>query len=1226
MCLFVLAPALLFGQTAILQEEQDFRFAEQLSEKGMDDMAALQFERFVENYPASLRAPEALFNAANSYQKIDSLAKAADLYLALLFKFPRSPIVDQALYNRASLLAETGDAETAAVSFDRIKLIAPSSELVPLAQLQAGRQFTRAGQLQKALDALYFILEDYPTHPLRFETRYEIARIRKEQGKIDLALGELNKLSGERISDEFFVNAALLKAELFDLTGQQTRADSVLWQVVQSPVENDSVAAAAYKLGYHLQVVGDYAGCNEAVKKTIEKNISNEWRARLGMLQGDNYYLQGKYQEASRAYESVRYRQIPAKLRMRAAYRRAFAMQKLDRKEAAIELLESALAEMDSLNDESVSVIKPDIIIQTATMLAEDGRPLKAVELLRQNLPKVDRPRQDQLLLAMAKLQEEKLSDYAAASRAYSTLLTLFPNSPHIDEAQFGIARCAEMSGDPEEAVAEYRRFLTNYPGADNYQNATSRYDYLRKFGPPTPQAAGEALNAFLTVNISGNLDASALLKWADVQFDVFHDYQKALLFLKRVLVAEGNERVDKPYVLHRISSAHRLLAEKAQKNGNAELASAHLDSAGTSALILKRSFSKTPWAYISNLEFLDWDLAQYHSSVERITHLDSLARSIPEGAGLDTLRQELELKLAGEIINSGQESPVYQLWDRAHRITLGVIEKAKSRRLRGKALLLGAYINQQIAKTDTAVVLLEKYIDENPDAANAAEMTFRLADLYQHNGELAKAASYFKLVKEKYFYSPYSGEAVNRLARILILLGRPGEARKLLEESIPTMPEKEERLFFNSFSNADAHWIWTRTFLVEDDKPAASKALQDFLQKNPDSQYRGPALLDLADLAHRSFKDHVALGYYEELVRTGDDSLAQVAMVKAADIYYDNGQYRNAADMYGELQNQVKGELLNHVSLREAMCEYKLGNGNKAEGLAQSYWNKFKDRNGQAQLLYEEGMYHLGRKSFKNAEKVFETLRDKYKDVPEGPRGELGLARLYVILNKTDDALNALTNITTKYNNPEIVATAYLNLADFYYENRQVENCIFAARKVLDLVQVGPVRAQAMDLLITSYDDFRMYDRAIALQREYLELYPGVKNRLNRQIKIGVLLYNMKEYDRAIAHLRDLKPLADAESEPEIQYWIAKCYADRGDTEKSIIEYLKVKFLSKPTRLPWGDTALYEAGLGYKKIGNFDKAIELLQQVVRERGATDQIGRFANQQIQEIKSLKENS
>ncbi|NOY60465.1 MAG: tetratricopeptide repeat protein, partial [Calditrichaeota bacterium] len=84
--------------------------------------------------------------------------------------------------------------------------------------------------------------------------------------------------------------------------------------------------------------------------------------------------------------------------------------------------------------------------------------------------------------------------------------------------------------------------------------------------------------------------------------------------------------------------------------------------------------------------------------------------------------------------------------------------------------------------------------------------------------------------------------------------------------------------------------------------------------------------------------------------------------------------------------------------------------------------------------------------------------------------------------------------------------------------------------------------------------------------------------------------------------------------------------YADRGDTEKAIIEFLKIKYLSKRTKLPWGATALYEAGRGYQKLGNLTKAKEMFQQVVRERGANDQIGRVANQQIQEINEKLKNS
>jgi tetratricopeptide (TPR) repeat protein len=155
--------------------------------------------------------------------------------------------------------------------------------------------------------------------------------------------------------------------------------------------------------------------------------------------------------------------------------------------------------------------------------------------------------------------------------------------------------------------------------------------------------------------------------------------------------------------------------------------------------------------------------------------------------------------------------------------------------------------------------------------------------------------------------------------------------------------------------------------------------------------------------------------------------------------------------------------------------------------------------------------------------------------------------------------------------------------------------------------------------LLIGAYDDVRLWDRAISHAREYVALYPDAGNATIMRTRIGRFLYDMKEYDRAISYLKELKQRVDATTETEIQYWIAKSYADRGNLETAISEFLKVKYVCKPTKMPFGVTALYEAGQIYKKIGEFDKAKELFQVVVRERGAGDQIGNAAQKQIDEI-------
>ena len=98
------------------------------------------------------------------------------------------------------------------------------------------------------------------------------------------------------------------------------------------------------------------------------------------------------------------------------------------------------------------------------------------------------------------------------------------------------------------------------------------------------------------------------------------------------------------------------------------------------------------------------------------------------------------------------------------------------------------------------------------------------------------------------------------------------------------------------------------------------------------------------------------------------------------------------------------------------------------------------------------------------------------------------------------------------------------------------------------------------------------------------------------------------------------MKSLAPENDEGRVQFWIAESYAAAGLTEQSIIEYLKVRYQCKQhPKLPFGATALYKAGEGYQKLGNLPKAKEMYELVVRERGATDDIGRHANRKLQEV-------
>jgi tetratricopeptide (TPR) repeat protein len=222
--------------------------------------------------------------------------------------------------------------------------------------------------------------------------------------------------------------------------------------------------------------------------------------------------------------------------------------------------------------------------------------------------------------------------------------------------------------------------------------------------------------------------------------------------------------------------------------------------------------------------------------------------------------------------------------------------------------------------------------------------------------------------------------------------------------------------------------------------------------------------------------------------------------------------------------------------------------------------------------------------------------------------------------MNKVEDALEILAEIPTKYPDNELAATAYYNLGDFYYKSRQLENARFAFNNVLNHPRTPEsLKMSALDYLIKSYYEGGLFDRAIALVREYLEKYPDADDAFNKRVSLGIFLKNLREYERAISYLRELKPKADNDTAAEIQYYIGECYEEMGQFEDAIIEYMKVKYLSAPTEMPWAVTAMYNSGMIYMKMNQLERAKQIFQRVVRERGGDSEFGRVARQRIDEI-------
>jgi len=147
-----------------------------------------------------------------------------------------------------------------------------------------------------------------------------------------------------------------------------------------------------------------------------------------------------------------------------------------------------------------------------------------------------------------------------------------------------------------------------------------------------------------------------------------------------------------------------------------------------------------------------------------------------------------------------------------------------------------------------------------------------------------------------------------------------------------------------------------------------------------------------------------VALGYFSEIIASfPEDSLADKAQVRCADLFFERDLFDRAVVFYRAMMKTVRGDALKTTMGKEILCLYKLLDIDKATNRKNEFLKLYpNDADWEPQFLYEEGLYYLGVKDFKLAEDAFRNLQKKYQDKPQGARGDLGLARMYVILNNS--------------------------------------------------------------------------------------------------------------------------------------------------------------------------------------------------------------------------------
>jgi outer membrane protein assembly factor BamD (BamD/ComL family) len=142
----------------------------------------------------------------------------------------RQSVVDNlaaSIYQQGEQATAADDLRAAAGHFLRIAQVAPGSAIRPVAEYDAGAALIRLEDWDGAVSVLDAFRETHPEHELLGQATKQLAHVYREQGKLDRAAVEYERIASEAPDDEVRREALLVAGELYRDAGVPDRAIEV---------------------------------------------------------------------------------------------------------------------------------------------------------------------------------------------------------------------------------------------------------------------------------------------------------------------------------------------------------------------------------------------------------------------------------------------------------------------------------------------------------------------------------------------------------------------------------------------------------------------------------------------------------------------------------------------------------------------------------------------------------------------------------------------------------------------------------------------------------------------------------------------------------------------------------------------------------------------------------------------------------------------------------------
>jgi len=1209
------------GLAQTSKENADFKLAINLYNDKLYDLAADQLNQFIRTYPTTPQGTEARFYLGLTQLNLKQFDDARLTFQTFALSYQDNPKAPEAWWNVGESYAAIGNDKEAALAFERVKVFHPQTKIAADALVQASRYFSLAGESEKARRVLRMVLQEYGSSRSVPAARILLSRMYFGEGNLELAQNELKRVIEGDPPAETKAEALLLLGNVSEAMGRWDLAKRNYQEIISRFPSTAAVQGAYVSSGKLQAGGGKYQDAIDNFKKavaiqtsmdssrqhkiTVREDQSLTQQAIIGI--GDAYVSLRDHTNAIAFYEkfigAYPQHEQSGEVLWKTAVESSRAKNYTKSNDACSQLLKSNAAD----------ALKRRAQIKLALNAQQQNRPVQAVQHYRAFLDEFpDDPASAEIVLRIATLSEQELHEPRTAISYYELLQARYPHSSFVPDAHAGAARNYEKLKEFSRALQLYQNLVSKFPSSPLRPLAEERIRQIETFDAKDKDAGMEKLTLLIGDVVTDKDKVGLSFRLGIIYFQDLKNYEAAAAQFTNVVNSGGDDgRVRDALFLRAKAYEYLSWRDKTYRE---------------QAIDASRNFLK---AYHTDSKSEDAAFAVFTLNATTLTAAREAYASLLAIYPHHTQRDTMLLRIG-----------IYQQEASAPDSALGtfrtILRQFPSSPSTEEATLRIMQIFMKMNKPDSVLALGMAYLKDYPNGPHAATVLESLGSLAMAKGDAAGAIQWYETLVNDFPESRDTDKFRHSLAEAYLSAGDNQKAigvfLKLLDER-STNPLREEQV------EPDVLFSLGKAYHAAGNSSEAKKYLFQFLTAE---RMRTQPTKPSASATGRPGQAQTSSGQAYNLLgmiylREGAVGLAtsyfrQASSIspgtgvnhETANLLFEKGEYAEAIEQFSKLSQSAQGDSdRQQFDSKIIVARLRGDQIQAADKDIASFIKKYRKADEDAATFeLERGSFFFRKQDYANALKSFERVADKYDETAAAPAAMYWIGKTLEATNNPQKAVDQFAQLMKKYPGASILPRVYLALGNISYHAEKWDESIKNYKVIVDDPQADPsLLPFAISNLIETYEAAGIYDAALNLTRKSLDLYPNNEDSFDKKIKIGILYQRLGYNDQSVLHLQSLLDQAGSELEGELRYYIAEANFNKGDYQQAILDFLKVPYLvTKKGKIDWAATALYMSGQSYEKMGSYDQALTMYQQIVDRAGIEETFKAAAKKEIDRVK------